>query len=315
MDPFLDLIRLLRPEATVWARIDATGSWGVSFRQHNDLLFCRVEQGECQLLRPGVAAVFLQPDDFVLVHTSTPFTLTSDPSVKPVESEAVVAAAGTTAIKVGEGTDSPVSLRGGRFVFNTANEQLLTGMFPQLIHVVSRETSSQRVRALLAMNETESNAPGPGSEFIIARLMELLLVELLRSPTLNMHPLQTGLLAGLADPGTAHALGAMHGDVAQPWTTAKLARLSGASRSAFALRFGKVVGIGPIEYLQQWRIALAKDELRGGSRSIGEIALAIGFQSGSAFSTAFTRAVGCSPKRFAEIARGGSRPDGSPGIS
>jgi AraC-like DNA-binding protein len=62
------------------------------------------------------------------------------------------------------------------------------------------------------------------------------------------------------------------------------------------------VGIGPIEYLRQWRIALAKDQLRTGASSIGEIALAIGFQSGSAFSTAFTRAVGCSPKHFAEIA-------------
>jgi AraC-like DNA-binding protein len=303
MDPFLDLIRLLRPQATLWARLDAAGRWGVSFRQHNDLLFCWVKQGECQLARPGIDPVLLRTDDFVLVRTSTPFTLASDLSAEPVDSEAVVAAMGTTAMKLGEGMNSPVSLRGGRFVFDTANEQLLTGMLPQVVHVVSRETSSKRVRALLEMNEAESDVSGPGGEFIIARLMELLLVEVLRSLTLGSHPVQAGLLAGLADPVTANALMAMHSDIARSWTTAKLARLCGASRSAFAIRFGEVVGIGPIEYLRQWRIALAKDQLRTGASSIGEIALAIGFQSGSAFSTAFTRAVGCSPKHFAEIAR------------
>jgi AraC-like DNA-binding protein len=61
-----------------------------------------------------------------------------------------------------------------------------------------------------------------------------------------------------------------------------------------------VMGIGPIEYLQRWRMALAKDELRRSTRSIGEIALAIGFQSASAFSTAFTRAVGISPRSFSD---------------
>ncbi|HYY30929.1 MAG TPA: helix-turn-helix transcriptional regulator [Chthoniobacterales bacterium] len=75
--------------------------------------------------------------------------------------------------------------------------------------------------------------------------------------------------------------------------------LCGVSRSTFAHRFRVTVGMGPIEYLQRWRMALAKDDLIQGKRSVGEIALAIGFQSSSAFSTAFSRAMGCSPKQFA----------------
>jgi AraC-like DNA-binding protein len=113
----------------------------------------------------------------------------------------------------------------------------------------------------------------------------------------------TGLLAGLADPVAARALSAMHKDVAHGWTVSDLARLCGVSRSTFAARFHKIVGMGPIEYLQHWRMALAKDGLRRGKRSIGEIALAIGFQSSSAFSTAFSRVVGCSPKSFAASVR------------
>jgi AraC-like DNA-binding protein len=307
MDPFLDLIRMLRPRATLWARIDGVGRWGVSFRKRDDLLFCWVQRGECQLTRPLLAPVHLEPDDFVLVRTSTPFTLTSDPSVEPEDSETAVALTKDTGLKLGEGTDSPVTLRGGRFVFDTANDDLLTGLLPSMVHVAAGETSSWRVRSLLKMNETESLQPGPGSEFIIARLMELILVEILRSEALRVNQDQskehTGLLAGLADPVTALSLSAIHRDVAHGWTVSGLARLCGVSRSTFAARFRKIVGTGPIEYLLHWRMALAKDELRRGTRSIGEIALAIGFQSSSAFSTAFTRAVGCSPKRFAVSAR------------
>ena len=307
MDPFLDLIHLLRPQATLWAGIEGVGRWGVSFRKRDDLLFCWVQRGRCQLTRPDVAPVHLEPDDFVLVRTVTPFTLTSDPAMEPIDSETAVELTKDTGLKLGEGTDSPVTLRGGRFVFDTANEDLLTGLLPALVHVVADDTSSWRVRSLLEMNETESRQPGPGSNFIIARLMELILVEILRSEALRVDPERkrehSGLLAGLADPVTARALSAMHRDVAHDWTVSGLARLCGVSRSTFAARFRQIVGMGPIEYLLHWRMALAKDELRRGSQSIGEIALAIGFQSSSAFSTAFSRAVGSSPKRFAVSAR------------
>ena len=109
----------------------------------------------------------------------------------------------------------------------------------------------------------------------------------------------TGLIAGLLDPAIAGALLALHGEIAREWSVAELARLCGVSRSGFATRFKEVLGVGPIEYLMHWRMAVAKDELRRGTRSISEIALAVGFQSPSAFSTSFTRAVGCSPRQFA----------------
>jgi AraC-like DNA-binding protein len=249
-----------------------------------------------------LAPIHLRQDDFVLVRTTTPFTLTSDPSVEPEDSETTVAITQDRGLKLGAGTDSPVTLRGGRFVFDTANENLLTGLLPSLVHVAADDTSARRVRSLLKMNEKESLQPGPGSEFVIVRLMELILLEILRSDTLRVDRENSGLLAGLANPVTACALSAMHRDVTRDWTVSILARLCGVSRSTLAVRFREIVGMAPIEYLQHWRMALAKDELRRGTRSIGEIAFAIGFQSSSAFSTAFTRAVGCSPKRFAASA-------------
>lgn len=294
MDPFLDLIHLLRPRATLWGRTDAVGRWGVSFRKRDDLLFCWVEQGECQLLSSQAPPLDLRPNDFVLIRTGTGFTVTSDPLVEPVDSETEAAES-----SLGLGTENPVTLRGGRFVFDSVNENLLTGMLPSPIHVKAGDPSSQRVRSFLKINEAECSLPGPGSDFIIARLMELILVEILRSDPFRAGSKQTGLLAGLADPVTSRALSMMHKDIAHDWAVSELAQFCGVSRSTFAGRFRRIVGVGPIDYLLGWRMAVARDELCNGTHSIGEIALQVGFQSSSAFSKAFTRTTGQSPKAFA----------------
>ena len=303
MDPFVDLIQLLRPKATAWARLEASGPWGFSFRKRDDLLFFWIARGQCQLFRSNEAPVLLKSDDLVLICTSSPFSISSGPGAKVLDSEDEVRKSGSTKLVVGDGLKTDVIVHGGRFDFDTANKDLLAGMLPPLVHVAAENTSSSRIRSLMEMNRAESESPGPGSRYIIARLMELILVEILRNESLRIGDEQIGLFAGLADSVTSPALSAMHGKPNHDWTVAELARLAMVSRSTFATRFQKRVGVGPIEYLQKWRIALAKDELRLGHRSIGEIALAVGFQVPSAFSAAFTRAEGCSPKQYAEMTR------------
>ncbi len=302
MDPFLDLIHLLRPRATLWTRVEASGRWGLSFKQRNDVLFCWVQHGKCELIRPASEALSLHADDFILIRTSLPFHLVSEAGVEPTNSEALLKGAGSAAT-LGDGSGPSTLLRGGKFVFDTANEQLLTGLLPDVLHLAATGDRADRLRVLLRMNEAESTHPGPGSDFVIARLMELVLVEILRGHAPTLDTFKPGLIAGLADPVIARALAALHREVKFSWTTPKLARVCGVSRSSLASRFARLVGTGPMEYLQSWRMAVAKDELRRGVSSIGEIALSVGFQSGSAFSTAFTRAVGCSPRQFAETAK------------
>jgi AraC-like DNA-binding protein len=303
MDPLLDLIRLLRPRAALFgAGLDASGPWSLSFRKRDDLLFCWIERGECQLIRPQSAPVPIRQGDFALIHTSTPFTLTSDASLEPVDSETATAQARNVRLTLGHGADRPVTLHAGKFLFDTANQNLLAGLLPPLVHIAAGDEPLGPVRALLTLNEREARHPGPASAFITVRLVELILVEILRTKQLRLGQTDTGLLAGLADPITARALTAMHQDVAHDWTVGALAKHCGLSRSAFATRFRHIVGMAPIEYLLHWRIALAKEELTRGTKTVAEIAFTIGFQSASAFSTAFTRAVGSPPKRFARQA-------------
>jgi AraC-like DNA-binding protein len=306
MDPFLDLVRLLRPRAALLGRgVDAAGDWGLSFPALGDLLFFWIEDGSCDLIRPGYGPLSLNKGDFVLLRTTLPFTLTSNRDVEPLDSVAAVAAKQGGRLKLGSGQERPISLHVGKFLFSSANENLLTGLLPPIVQIPSRSRRLHRLHELLALMESEGRDPGPASEFIIVSLAELALVEILRMPSLldlsgQNNPADRGLLSGLRDPVTAKAIRAMHENVGQEWTVDSLARLCGVSRSAFATRFRAVVGIGPIAYLLRWRLALAKEALKAGTTRIEEIAFSIGYKSASAFSTAFTRAVGCSPSRFAE---------------
>jgi len=299
----LDLMRLLQPRAALFGGgLDALGPWALAFRKRDDLLFCWIERGECQLVRPGCAPVLMRQGDFALIYTSTSFTLTSDTSIEPLDSEMAVAAAKNVRLTLGSGVDRPITLHAGKFILRKVNDDLLAGLLPPLIHIASDDLSLDRIRSLLTMNEMEARQPGPASEFITLRLVELVLVEILRSHRPLVGEEKTGLLAGLADPITAKALAAIHRDVARNWTVGELAKLCGVSRTSFSNRFRTIIGMAPIEYLLRWRMSLAKDALSRGTKSVGEIALEIGFQSSSAFSTAFTNAVGCSPKRFARLA-------------
>ncbi|MBY2907708.1 AraC family transcriptional regulator [Rhizobium leguminosarum] len=300
MDILLGVIQLLRPRAILFGGgLDAFGEWGLSFRKRDDLLFCWIEQGECQLIRPQQACLHMKKGDFLLIRTSTPFTLTSGGFVEPVDSETVVSSSKRKRLYLGSGKDNPVILHAGKFVVDAANEDLLASLLPQLIHIVGSDPSQGRLRTLLDLNEKEAREPRPAGEFVVGRLVELIFVEILRSQHSLGSMENKGLIAGLADSVTEPALVAMHRDFVRNWSVADLAKLGGVSRSTFATRFRRVVGTGPIEYLLNWRIALAKHELMAGTKSVSEVAFQVGFQSSSAFSSAFTREVGTPPTQFA----------------
>jgi AraC-like DNA-binding protein len=155
----------------------------------------------------------------------------------------------------------------------------------------------------------ECLANHPGKELIIQRLLETLLVEALRWDIFGNDAASAGLLNGLRDPAIGRVLRAIHENVRARWTVANLAGIAGMSRSAFAARFREIVGCAPIEYLVRWRIAIAKDALLSGGKSLDRIADEIGYESASAFSTAFSKRLGCSPGRFARGYVAGASPN------
>jgi AraC-like DNA-binding protein len=188
-----------------------------------------------------------------------------------------------------------VRLLGGYFAFGSPDDEtaaLLVAMLPPLLHVRGVE----RLATVVRLVADEAGQRRAGRELVLARLVELLLVEALRALPGEEAP--SGLLRGLADARLALVLRAVHADPARPWTVDQLAKKAALSRSAFFERFTRAVGQPPMEYLLAWRMAMAKELLRGRELSVGQVAERVGYGSASTFSTAFSRRVGRAPGRY-----------------
>lgn len=294
VDPLSEVIALLRPRAVFTKGISGAGRWGVRYTDFGHPSFCVVVEGGCRLAVDGQPPLALEAGDFVLLPTTPGFTISGFEPVTPelVDPNRAATAEGD----VRHGTpDGPPSVRllGGYFIFDGADSGLIVSMLPQQVHVRGVE----RLSVLVTLLTEESALQRAGRDLVLSRLVEILLVESLRSTQTADAP--AGLLRGLGDVRLADAIRQMHGDPARAWTMAELAREAALSRSAFFDRFTRNVGMPPMEYLMAWRMALAKDLLRREGLDIAEIAERVGYGSASTFSTAFSRHVGVPPGRYA----------------
>jgi AraC-like DNA-binding protein len=295
MDPFSDVIALLRPHAALSKPITGRGDWGVRYAAYELPGFAIVLEGQCWLAIDGADPVLLERGDFVLLPATPAFALFSRPGIEcvPVEPS-------DTAVRHGVQDGAPdCSMLGGSFRIERANASLLLSLLPRMIHVRAADGDTGRLARITDLIMEECAADRPGREMIVERLLEVMLVECLRWPGIGQGTLPAGLLAGMRDPAIARVLRTMHADVRAGWSVAELAKLAGMSRSAFAARFAETLGCAPMEYFSRWRMTLAQDALSRGGKSLDRLAEEVGYESASAFSTAFRRRIGCSPGTFA----------------
>jgi AraC-like DNA-binding protein len=295
-DPLAIIISLLRPQTVLSKIISGAGQWSIRKPRYEDPAFCLILDGSCFLDLDGVGPLELREGDFVLLPETPAFTLASDLSLSPALLPL------DYAHETHHGTESAaVSMRmlGGYFRFDRANAPLLVKLLPPVVHVRREEPGAARLHRIVELISEEADAHRPGRDLILERLVEVLLVEALRFRSASAEREEQGLLAGLSDPSLAQTLREIHVDVARRWTVEQLARTAGMSRAVFAERFSRKIGMPPMQYLLEWRVALAKDMLRRERTSLTEVAERVGYQSASAFSTAFTRLAGRSPSAFA----------------
>jgi AraC-like DNA-binding protein len=141
---------------------------------------------------------------------------------------------------------------------------------------------------------SESGDRRAGGESVLARLSELMFIEVVRRYLASLPPEQTGWLAGLRDPFVGRALSLMHGEPARNWTIEDLARQVGLSRSVLAERFTGLIGIPSMQYLARWRMQVASG-LLGNGAAVATAAAEVGYDSEAAFSRAFKKLVGVPP--------------------
>ncbi len=293
-DPLAEVVTLLQPAATLSKVVGGVGQWRLRRTDAGQPFYCVVLHGTCRLAAAGHEPITLAQGGFVLIPAAHDFTVSSDKPPPPGRyTEPMVLAAGEIRLGAPEGSPDVLILV-GHCAFGSPDAALLVSLLPQLVHV----RDEARLATLVELVGDETRRLRPARDLVLARLLEVLLIEALRSTTRTAA--SPGLLRGLADPRLAAAIRCMHERPDHNWTVAELAKAAGLSRSTFFERFRRAVGVAPMDYLLTWRMALAQNLLRRRQAGIAEVAKRVGYSSASTFSVAFARHVGVPPGQYAD---------------
>lgn len=293
-DPLAQIVGLLQPGAPFSKCVSGSGPWRVRRTQSPNPYYVAVLKGSVRYRDRQSGEVIVNAGDFILIPFAQDFTMCSE--APSGERDMVI----NPFILPGGGyrlgsVDGPVDMRAlvGYCIFQSDDATLLSSLLPGLVVV----RGEHRLAMLMELLGEEAMSDKPAREVVLQHLLEVLLIEALRS---TAEPGVTpGLLRGLSDNRLAGAIRAIHAMPEHGWTVADLAREAALSRSGFYARFQNAMGMAPMEYVKAWRLALAKNLLRKREASVGEIARKVGYSSASAFSVAFQRDVGVSPARYA----------------
>jgi AraC-like DNA-binding protein len=298
MDPLSDVLSLLKPRSYVAGGIDVGGSLCARFGPHDGIKCYAVVAGRGWLSVDSVPdPVALAAGDCFLLPSGRPFLLATDLAAAPVDAIALMTASRRTGGVVSINGGGDCFIVGGHFAFGGSHARILLGALPPVVHL-TKESDKAAMRWALERMREELQEPRPGSVLVAEHLAHMMLVQALRLHLAEGPRGGVGWLFALADRQMGAAIGAMHDNPARRWTLAALAERVGMSRSTFAQKFKQTVGDSPMEYLTRWRMFIAGDRLTNSNEPVSTIALSLGYESESAFSTAFKRVVGCSPRQY-----------------
>ncbi len=298
MDPLSDVLSLLKPRSYSCGGFDVGGELSIQFPRHDGIKCYAVVSGQGWLSVEGVPdAVRMDPGDCFLLPRGRSFRLATDLNLQPVDYRTVLsAAAGDGRIGTFNG-GGDCFIVGGHFALAGNHAGILLGVLPPIVHI-RKESDKAALRWSLERMMQELREPQPGSVLIAQHLAQMMLVQALRLHLAEGLRGGVGWLFALADKQMCGAITSMHDDPAHRWTLQELAKRVSMSRSTFAMKFKQTVGASPMDYLTRWRMLLAGDRLASSSDPISSIALSLGYESESAFSTAFKRVMGCSPRQY-----------------
>jgi AraC-like DNA-binding protein len=274
-----------------------------------------VVKGSCFANLLGDEPVVIEAGEVIVFTKGDAHVLSSSPGMRadPVSSAALDAATGKQLPFLmnygGEGQNSAEFVCGFLACDAVPFNPLLDNLPPVIRAKDGLSNESNWLGQFIRAAMIESADKRAGGESVLARLSELMFVEVLRRYLEALPPEQAGWLAGLRDPFVGNSLSLLHANPARNWTIEELARDVGLSRSVLAERFTDLVGMPPMQYLARWRMQIAAGRLTNGNSSMAAIAAEIGYGSEAAFSRAFKSLVGMPPSAWRRrLAQDGARP-------
>jgi AraC-like DNA-binding protein len=277
--------------------------WSLRIRDEAPLTLIAMVRGEAYVVPDDAVPVRLEPGDVAIVRGPDPYTVADDPATPP---QVVIHPGQRCTTPDGEDLHERMDL-GVRTWGNSADGQvmMLVGTYQ-----LRGEVSQRLLRALPVLVVLPVDSPlipllndeivkdEPGQEVVLDRLLDLLLVAVLRAWLARPEAGAPAWYRAQHDPVVGRALRLLHNHPAHPWTVAELAAGAGVSRAALARRFTDLVGEPPMAFLTGWRLALAADLLREPDTTIGAVARQVGYGSAFALSAAFKRVRGMSPQEY-----------------
>lgn len=304
-DALTDILRSVRMQGSVFSRAALAAPWGVESGLLGSGVFHAVVRGRAWAwLAGGGPPVELERGDVVVFPFGDNHLIADDVATptRPIGDLTTVDGRGMGHLVV-DGSGPETSLVCGRLSFDEGDAHPVFSNLPPLIHVRDTEGRvSSVVETLIGLIAGEVDRPIPGSETVVARLTDVLVVYVLRDYINRLPTGEGGWLGALKDPGICDALGLIHRQPGRAWTAASLAEVAGMSRSTFFARFRNSVGETPAEYLTRWRIHVATRLLREEDCSVAAAARQVGYGTEAAFSNAFVRVMGIRPGAYRRAA-------------
>jgi AraC-like DNA-binding protein len=305
MDAVAGLLDGPRARGAFLLRSTLDPPWSLRIQDEAPLTIVAVVRGAAWVMPDGGEEVRLGRGDVAVLRGPAPYTVADDPATAP---QAVIHPGQRCTTPDGRELELMREL-GVRTWGNSADGAtvLLTGTYQ-----LEGEVSGRLLRALpelLVVRDGDWDSPlipllavaivkdEPGQEAVLDRLLDLLLIAVLRAWFARPDAGAPAWYRAHADPVVGPALKLIHHSPARPWTVAELADAIGVSRATLARRFHELVGEPPMAFLTGWRIALAADLLREPGATVGSVAAQVGYGSPFALSAAFKRVRGVSPQQ------------------
>jgi AraC-like DNA-binding protein len=297
MDPLSEVLSLLNVRGARCTRFEASGRWSYRFPAKPAFKFGAVVHGDCWIDFGDEHRHQLVAGDCFLLANAPDYVLANDDQELPEDG---IAAFDWAQSDVARHKGDETVLIAGTFSFEAADGELLLDSLPRFLLIPSGNASAGIVRSTLRILDNEIRGTQIGSAVLTARLVDVLLVQVLRAALDQDSGDRLGWISAIADPRIGKAIGLMHGAVDHPWCLNTLADSVAMSRSAFSRRFKSAVGLAPLDYLLRWRMRLACKALRLGS-PVATVAAQVGYSSESAFGHAFKRIYGHPPRRYGRM--------------
>lgn len=298
MDPLSDVVSRLKISSQKVVVFDMGENTNALFPEYSGMKIYIAKVGSFFIKMGGDATVYpVEQGDVLLLSSGREFSIFDNPSAPPIDIKKIHVMKDSSSYFTNGGSD--FSFVGCRFMFQINDTFRFIKSLPEPIVIKTQSEENEGIKDYLTRLSSEIEKPGPGGELITEHLLQIILTQALRV-LLSSGALGPGegWFYAMADKNIGLALTSIHSQPGKKWRLDELAKVAGMSRTAFTTRFRKLAGYSVNEYIRVWRFNLAIERMVTNKEKISQIAFDLGYESESAFSTAFKKSMGESPRSY-----------------